>query len=258
MSTTPNPILKTEALTKRFGGLTAVDGVSVELMPGETVALIGPNGAGKTTFYNMVSGRMTPSEGRVVFKGDDIAGHPPHKISRLGISRSFQITNVFVELTVRENVQVALISHRNKSLRMFRVAARDRALRQEADEILARLGLDGVADQRTGTLSYGDKRLLEIAIVLATEPELVLLDEPTAGLTPDETKHVIRLLAKLREDRPYTFFITEHDMSVVFELAHRVFVMHRGGLLAAGTPQEVRDDPEVRTAYLGDEDESAA
>jgi len=255
MNPTDQPILATEGLTKRFGGVTAVDSVSIELAAGETVALIGPNGAGKTTFYNMVSGRMTPTEGRVILKGEDIAGRPPHTIARLGVSRSFQITNVFTELTVRENVQVALVSHRGKSLRMFAPVALDAALRDEADAILERLGLADAAAQRAGTLSYGDKRLLELAIVLATEPELVLLDEPTAGLTPEETRHVIRLLDGLRGDRPYTFFITEHDMAVVFELAHRVLVMHRGRLLAAGTPREVRDDPEVRAAYLGDEDE---
>lgn len=252
------PLLRIEGLTKRFGGFTAVDRVSTALDAGETVALIGPNGAGKTTFYNMVSGRMPPTEGRVLFKGRDIAGLPPHKIARLGISRSFQITNVFTELTVRENVQVALASHRGKSLRMFHVLTRDTALRDDADAGLARLGLAEAADVRAGTLSYGDKRLLELAIVLATEPELVLLDEPTAGLTPEETRNVIRLIARLRDEAPYTFFITEHDMSVVFGLAERVLVMHRGRLLASGTPDEVKDDPEVRAAYLGDEDDADA
>ncbi|WP_022728140.1 ABC transporter ATP-binding protein [Fodinicurvata sediminis] len=251
-------ILTTEKLTKRFGGLTAVDGVSIELDEGEIVALIGPNGAGKTTFYNMVSGRMTPSSGRVLLHGSDIAGQPPHQIARAGIGRSFQITNVFNELTVRENVQVALVSHRGKSLRLFTILGRDKALRREADEILARLGLGAMSDLRTGTLSYGDKRLLELAIVLAIEPEIVMLDEPTAGLTPEETKGVIELIRNLRAERPYTFFITEHDMEVVFGLAERVLVMHRGQLLATGTPEEVRQNPEVRRAYLGDEEEDSA
>lgn len=255
MSTADAPILQTEAVTKRFGGVTAVDQVSIELAQGEMVALIGPNGAGKTTFYNMVSGRMVPTDGRVMFRGTDIARRPPHQIARLGISRSFQITNVFVELTVRENVQVALVSHRGKSLRLFAILRQDRALREEADQILARLGLTELAELRAATLSYGDKRLLELAIVLATEPELVLLDEPTAGLTPEETRNVIRLIDRLRADWPYTFFITEHDMEVVFNLAQRVLVMHRGQLLAAGSPQAVREDPEVRRAYLGDQAE---
>jgi len=248
------PILRVESLSKRFGGLAAVDAVSAELWPGETVALIGPNGAGKTTFYNMVSGRMAASSGRVVFKERDITGMPPHRIARLGISRSFQITNVFAEMTVRENVQVALVSHRRKSLHLFRVLTRDRKLRDEAEAVLDRLGLADMADARAETLSYGDKRLLELAIVLAIEPDLVLLDEPTAGMTPEETRKVVALINDLRRDRPYTFFVTEHDMSVVFGLADRVLVMHRGRLLSAGTPEEVSADPDVRAAYLGDAD----
>lgn len=252
-----DPILQAENVTKRFGGVTAVDDVSVSLSVGETVALIGPNGAGKTTFYNVVSGRMAPSAGRILFEDVDISGRPAHEIARLGISRSFQVTNVFNELSVRENVQVALISHRGKSLRLFRILAYDRDLREEADAVLDRLGLAGMAGQRTGTLSYGDKRLLELAIVLATEPRLILLDEPTAGLTPDETRKVISLIDGLRADRPYTFFITEHDMEVVFNLADRVLVMHRGQLLAQGTPDEVRAHPEVKAAYLGEDNEVA-
>ncbi|SDF92535.1 amino acid/amide ABC transporter ATP-binding protein 1, HAAT family [Limimonas halophila] len=252
MAHADDPILRVEALAKHFGGVAAVDEVSAELWPGETVALIGPNGAGKTTFYNMVSGRMTPSAGRILFKGRDIAGMPPHRIARLGISRSFQITNVFGEMSVRENVQVALVSHRRKSLHLFRVLGWDRMLREEADTILGRLGLAEMAEARAETLSYGDKRLLELAIVLAIEPELVLLDEPTAGMTPEETRKVVALLNELRRDRPYTFFITEHDMSVVFGLADRVLVMHRGRLLSQGTPDQVSADPNVRAAYLGD------
>jgi len=246
------PILRVDSLTKRFGGLSAVDEVSAALWPGETVALIGPNGAGKTTFYNMVSGRMTPSSGHIHFKDREITGLPAHRIARLGISRSFQITNVFAEMTVRENVQVALVSHRRKSLHLFRVLSRDRKLREEADALLERLGLGGMADARAETLSYGDKRLLELAIVLAIEPELVLLDEPTAGMTPEETRKVVALLNDLRRERAYTFFVTEHDMSVVFGLADRVLVMHRGRLLSTGTPNAVSADPNVRAAYLGD------
>jgi len=253
-----DPILRAEHVTKRFGGVTAVDDVSVSLSAGETVALIGPNGAGKTTFYNVVSGRMMPTSGRILFEGTEISSRPAHEIARLGISRSFQVTNVFNELSVRENVQVALVSHRGKSLRLFAILTYDKALRAEADAILERLGLVEMAEQRTGTLSYGDKRLLELAIVLATEPRLILLDEPTAGLTPEETRKVIRLIESLQTDRPYTLFVTEHDMEVVFNLADRVLVMHRGHLLAQGTPDQVRADPHVRAAYLGEDDEAAA
>jgi branched-chain amino acid transport system ATP-binding protein len=250
------PLLSVRDLSKSFGGVHAVKGVSLDLLPQEKVALIGPNGAGKTTFYNMLSGRMRPSGGSVHFEGHDITGLPPHRISRLGISRSFQITNIFSELTARQNVEVALTALHGKGLHMFRVASRDRALRDEAEQVLAQLGLQELADMRAGVLSYGDKRLLEIAIVLATRPRLVLLDEPTAGMTPEETRQVISLIRELAASNTYTFLITEHDMNVVFGLADRIVVMHRGRLLAQGTPDEIRQDPAVREAYLGEEEEA--
>lgn len=247
-------ILSVTELSKAFGGVLAVDGVSLEVMPREMVALIGPNGAGKTTFYNMISGRMKPSSGRVRFQGRDITGLPPHAISRLGVSRSFQINNVFTELTARENVEVALTALYGRAFSMFRPASRDRRLLAEADAVLERLGLLPLADTRAGVLSYGDKRLLEIAIVLATRPRLVLLDEPTAGMTPEETRHVTRLIRSLAETGEYTFLITEHDMDVVFDLADRIVVMHRGQLLAQGKPEQIRNDRAVREAYLGEEE----
>lgn len=249
------PILSVTGLGKAFGGVRAVDGVSLEVMPRETVALIGPNGAGKTTFYNMISGRMKPSSGRVRFQGRDITGLPPHAISRLGVSRSFQINNVFTELTARENVEVALTALHGRAFSLFRPASRDRRLLAEADAVLERLGLRPLADTRAGVLSYGDKRLLEIAIVLATRPRLVLLDEPTAGMTPEETRQVTRLIRELAASNTYTFLITEHDMSVVFDLADRIVVMHRGQLLAEGSPEEIRNNKAVREAYLGEEEE---
>lgn len=252
------PLLSIRDLTKTFGGVHAVDGVSLDVRPRETVALIGPNGAGKTTFYNMISGRMTPTSGSIHYDGDEITGLPPHRISRLGISRSFQITNIFQELTVRQNVEVALTAFHGKALAMLRLASRDREIIDEAYALLERLGLEALADQRAGVLSYGDKRLLEIAIVLATRPRLVLLDEPTAGMTPEETRHVTQLIRRLADSGDYTFLVTEHDMSVVFGIADRILVMHRGQRLAEGTPEEIRNDPEVKRAYLGEEEEEAA
>ena len=249
------PILSVRGLSKSFGGVHAVQNVSLDVWPREKVALIGPNGAGKTTFYTMLSGRLRPSDGSVSFEGQDITGLPPHRISRLGISRSFQITNIFSELSVRQNVEVALTALHGKGLQMFRIASRDRALREEAEQILAQLGLAELADLRAGVLSYGDKRLLEIAIVLATRPRLVLLDEPTAGMTPEETRQVTRLIRELAASNTYTFLITEHDMSVVFDLADRIVVMHRGQLLAEGSPEEIRNNKAVREAYLGEEEE---
>ncbi|WP_372613825.1 ABC transporter ATP-binding protein [Halomonas sp.] len=252
------PLLSIRDLTKTFGGVHAVDGVSLDVQPRETVALIGPNGAGKTTFYNMISGRMAPTSGSIHYDGDEITGLPPHRISRLGISRSFQITNIFQELSVRQNVEVALTAFHGKALSMLRLASRDREIIDEAYVLLKRLGLEDVAEQRAGVLNYGDKRLLEIAIVLATRPRLVLLDEPTAGMTPEETRHVTHLIRKLADSGDYTFLVTEHDMSVVFGLADRILVMHRGQRLAEGTPEEIRNDPEVKRAYLGEEEEEAA
>ena len=248
-------LLSVRGLSKRFGGVAAVDGIDLDVQARETVALIGPNGAGKTTFYNLLSGRMQPTSGTVVFDGRDVTGRPPHEISRLGISRSFQITNIFPEMSARENVEVALMAVHGKTLRFFSRAAAHDALHEEADALLGRLGLGALATSRAGTLSYGDKRLLEIAIVLATRPRLVLLDEPTAGMTPDETRSVVALVRQLAESTQYTFLITEHDMDVVFGLADRIVVLHRGRVLAHGSVDEIRASREVREAYLGQPDD---
>lgn len=247
------PLLEARQVGKSFGHFVAVEDVSLTLVEGELAALIGPNGAGKTTFYNVVSGRLKPSRGTVCFRGREITGLPPHRVSRLGIARSFQITNVFDNLTVLENVQVTLLTRREKGPSLWRINTRDRELAEQARTLLARLGLEAHAETRAGVLSYGDKRLLELAIVLAAEPKLVLLDEPTAGMTPEETRAVVRLIQKLAASGECTFFLTEHDMEVVFNVAQRIFVMHRGELIAAGTPEEIQRDRAVREAYLGDE-----
>lgn len=253
-----DPILKISNLTKRFGGNTAVSDISLEVQPRETVAIIGPNGAGKTTFYNMVSGRMNPSEGRIELEGRDITGLPPHKISRMGVSRSFQINNIFPEMTVQENVEVALTALHGHSRKLFNFASRNTAVQEEARELLNKLQILELADRRAEVISYGDKRLLEIAVVLATRPHLVLLDEPTAGMTPDETRRTTALIRQLADTGDYTFLITEHDMDVVFGLADRILVMHRGENLFVGSPEEVKAHPEVRRAYLGEEEEEEA
>lgn len=247
------PLLTIHNLSKRFGGVAAVNGIDLEVMPKETVAIIGPNGAGKTTFYNMVSGRMLPTEGKILLEGKDITGLPPHKISRLGVSRSFQINNIFPEMTVQENVEVVLTAYHGHSRKLFNIASRNTGIQEEAVELLARLGIDTLKSQRAEIISYGDKRLLEIAMVLATRPKLVLLDEPTAGMTPDETRRTTRLVKGLADSGGYTFLITEHDMNVVFDLASRILVMHRGEKLFIGTPEEVKSHPDVRAAYLGEE-----
>lgn len=246
------PILQISHLSKRFGGVAAVSDISFDVIPQETLAIIGPNGAGKTTFYNLLSGRMVPTEGKILFEGRDITGMPPHRISRLGVSRSFQINNIFNEMSVRENIEVALTAYHGQSRRWANIASRNRPIQQEADTLLERLGLADLAGRRAGVISYGDKRLVEIAMVLATRPHLVLLDEPTAGMTPDETHRVTSLIKSLASSGDYTFLITEHDMGVVFDVADRILVMHRGQTLVLGTPQEVKTNPEVRRAYLGD------
>jgi branched-chain amino acid transport system ATP-binding protein len=250
-----NPILTILNLTKRFGGNAAVSSINLDVMRKETMAIIGPNGAGKTTFYNMVSGRMQPSEGSITLDGKDITGLPPHKISKLGISRSFQINNIFPEMTVQENVEVVLSAYHGHSRKLFNIASRNTGIQQEAVELLKRLGVDSLKDRRAEVISYGDKRLLEIAMVLATRPKLVLLDEPTAGMTPEETRRTTKLIKSLADSGDYTFLITEHDMDVVFDLADRILVMHRGEKLFAGTPAEVKSHPEVRRAYLGEEED---
>lgn len=249
------PVLTISNLTKRFGGNTAVSAIDLEVMPKETIAIIGPNGAGKTTFYNMVSGRMLPTEGKIILDNRDITGLPPHKISRLGVSRSFQINNIFPEMTVQENVEVVLSAYHGHSRRLFNLASRNAPVQQEARELLKRLSIEELSERRAEVISYGDKRLLEIAMVLATRPKLVLLDEPTAGMTPDETRRTTALIRKLAESGEYTFLITEHDMDVVFNLADRILVMHRGEKLFAGTPEEVKNNQDVRTAYLGEEED---
>lgn len=248
-------VLQIRNLSRHFGGVAAVSGIDLDVAARETVAIIGPNGAGKTTLYNMVSGRLKPTTGTLNFEGRDITGLAPHRISRLGVSRSFQINNIFTEMTVRENVEVALTALHGWGRRWFNIAARAKPLQDEADTLLERLSLAELAHKRAGTISYGDKRLLEIAVVLATRPRLVLLDEPTAGMTPQETRRVTALIKNLAESGDYTFLITEHDMDVVFGVADRILVMHRGEVLVVGTPAEVRDHPEVRRAYLGEEDE---
>lgn len=246
------PILQVKNLAKRFGGVTAVNDISIDVMAQETLAIIGPNGAGKTTFYNMLSGRMVPSSGQILFEGRDITGLPPHRISRLGISRSFQINNIFTEMTVRENVEVAITALVRDSRKWANVASRNRNVQSQADELLERLSISHLASQRAGVISYGDKRLVEIAVVLAMAPKMVLLDEPTAGMTPDETQRVTTLVKSLAATGDYTFLITEHDMKVVFDLADRILVMHRGRSLVLGSPEEVKAHPEVRKAYLGE------
>ncbi len=245
------PILEVDGVRKSFGGVHAVDGVSFVLHAGEIRALIGPNGAGKTTFFNILTGQLAADAGRVRFRGQPIAGVSPWAIWRLGISRTFQITATFATLTVLENVQVARLSHAGKSRVLFTPAQR-----LEVAPAMALLEQVGLADQRfrsAGVLAYGDLKKLELAIALANDPALLLLDEPTAGMAPAERGALMALTAGIARERHLTVLFTEHDMDVVFATADRIMVLHQGRLIAEGTPKEVRVHREVQAVYLGDD-----
>jgi branched-chain amino acid transport system ATP-binding protein len=244
--------LRIEGLTKRFGGLTAVDGVSLELTSRRLHAIIGPNGAGKTTLFNLISGFLPADSGKVLFDGKPITGLKPHQVSRLGIARTLQIKSVFNRLSVADNIWIAAHA-RHRFLHPFRLATKDRATQRKVEEILDQMGLAALAEREAGTLSYGDIALLEIAIALAQEPRLLLLDEPICGMSPAETE---RTVAKIKElAARIDIVIIEHDMEVVFELADDITVMALGAVLASGAPKAIAEDERVREAYLGRPDD---
>lgn len=244
-------ILDIENLTKNFGHVQALSSVTLSIEEGGITSLIGPNGAGKTTFYNVVTGRFPPSSGTIMFKGEDITGLPPFKVWQKGISRSFQITNIFKTLTVLENVRSAFIVHLGQSLNFFKPIDYFDDLYERSMEILRLVGLEDQADMPCDAISHGDMRVVEMGIVLASEPELVFLDEPTAGMTPVETVRMVNLIKELHQKTGTTFFLTEHDMSVVFSVSDRIVVLDRGALLADGKPEDIRHNAEVKRAYLG-------
>jgi branched-chain amino acid transport system ATP-binding protein len=245
------PILEVRNITRNFGKFQAIGGVSLRVPQGRLSALIGPNGAGKTTFYNVISGKYRPTTGSVHFDGQDVTGLAPHRLVARGMLRSFQITNVFPELSVLENVLVPLVVHHRASFAFLRSLARRKDWVEEAEGILDRVGLREMRHRVVSTLAYGDKRLIEIALVLTRKPKLVLLDEPTAGMNPEETDRMIHLIRELADQSGTTFFITEHDMKVVFSVAQRIYVLHQGRLLAEGAPDEIRSNDQVKQAYLG-------
>jgi branched-chain amino acid transport system ATP-binding protein len=248
---TPRPddvLLRTEQLTRSFGSLVAVNSVTVEIRRGELRSIIGPNGAGKTTFFRLVSGEMAPSSGRVWFKGADITGLPQHRVCRLGISKSYQITNIFPHLSVIENVRVAVQGY----TRSFNFWTRAEALagcRERAVAILESVGLAKKTGHLAAHLSHGEKRHLEIGIALASDPALLLLDEPTAGMSPEETDETMRLIRELAQGR--TVVVVEHKMKLVMGISDSITVLHQGQVLAEGTPDEIRANEVVRQTYLG-------
>lgn len=242
-------VLSADDLHKSFAGTAAVRGVSFAVAAGEMLALIGPNGAGKSTCFNMLSGQLRPDAGRVRLDQRDITGLAPRRIWRLGVGRTFQITATFASMTVRENVQMALLSHRHEIWR-FWCAARFRHA-AEADSLLEPLGLGAQADVAAGVLAYGDLKRLELAMALANAPRLLLMDEPTAGMAPAERTALMRLTRQLAAERGIAVLFTEHDMDIVFSVADRILVLHQGALIAEGDGAAIRSDARVREVYLG-------
>ncbi|MBI4610710.1 MAG: ABC transporter ATP-binding protein [Candidatus Rokubacteria bacterium] len=245
-------LLETIRLKKHFGGVRAVDGVDLQVEEGELLAIIGPNGAGKTTLFNLLTGMLRPDSGRVLLAGKDITGLPASEIVRHGIGRSFQLINIFPELTVHENTLVAVLSHLGLTSKPLASLNKAKGAHAKATELLARVGLLAEADRWGGSLSRGDQKRLEIAIALAVEPKLLLLDEPTAGMAPVEIQQITRLLTRIAQEAGITVVFTEHDMRVVFSVASRITVMHQGKIIATGRPEEVRVHPGVQEAYLGE------
>ena len=244
------PLLEVAGVRRSFGGFQALGGVTFHVEPGEISAVIGPNGAGKTTLFNVITGHLAPDSGRVGFAGRDITGQPPHTICRLGLARSFQRTNIFPRLSVFENVQIAILSHERRAYGFWTGAqdlGRDRTM-----EILEDVGLASRAADPSGSLSYGDQKQLELGIALALEPTLLLLDEPTAGMSPQETRTSVALVARIARERKLTVLFTEHDMDVVFSVAQRIRVLHQGRLIAEGAPEEIRGLAEVKRVYFGE------
>ena len=243
------PLLDVQDLAKSYGGVHAVRGVSFSLGAGEILALIGPNGAGKSSLFNMLNGQIRPDAGRIRLMGRDTTGLSPRLVWRLGVGRTFQITATFASMTVRENVQTALLSHHRGWLSFSHAG---RAHRAEADGLLDLVGMRPQRHRACGELAYGDLKRLELAVALANGPRLLLMDEPTAGMAPRERVLLMSLTARIAVERGLGVLFTEHDMDVVFEHAHRVMVLDRGMLIAQGTPAEVRRDARVRAVYLGE------
>ena len=242
-------VLAVRSLSNAFGGVRAVNDVSFDIAQGEFLAMIGPNGAGKSTLFNMINGQLKPDSGKILFEGNDIAGLAPRVVWRLGVGRTFQVAATFGSMTVAENVQMALISHAHETYRLWRPAAelhRDRAL-----DLLAQVGMRDAADRPSRELAYGDIKRIELAIALANEPRLLLMDEPTAGMAPRERNELIALVKRLVIERRISVLFTEHSMDVVFAFADRVIVLARGRLIADGDAASIRDNAQVREVYFG-------
>lgn len=243
-------ILQVKNLVKSFDGFMAIAGVNFTVKKGELCAIIGPNGAGKTTLFNLITGHLSMDKGQIVFNDIDISRLNAHKVCRLGLGRSFQRINIFSRLTVFENIQAAVLTHRGKSFNFF--TSVQPLFQEETHEILERVGLQEHQDEVSGSLAYGFQKQLELGIALAMEPKMLLLDEPTAGMSAQETRATIELIGEIVKEKGLTLLFTEHDMSVVFSISERIMVLHQGKLIAAGSPDEVRNNPEVQKVYMGE------
>jgi branched-chain amino acid transport system ATP-binding protein len=244
-------MLQVDAVIKSFDDFKAVNGANLTIRKGEIVAVIGPNGAGKTTLFNLITGQLKRDSGKIIFNGEDISELPPYQICKKGISRSFQIVNIFPRHTVFGNVQVAVLSHQRRSSNLFR-PAQNIAI-EETKRILETVGLLDKEKNIAGSLSHGDQKILEMAIALGNEPELLILDEPTAGMSPEETLATMELITRLAQIRGLTILFCEHDMDIVFSIAQSIMVMRQGRTIIQGSPEEVRSNKEVQEAYLGGE-----
>jgi branched-chain amino acid transport system ATP-binding protein len=246
-------LLRTEKLRKYFGVVSAADDVDLQIEEGVLTSIIGPNGAGKTTLINLLTGNILPDSGKVFFYDEEITRLPIHKRVKKGICRSFQIMNIFPKLTVLENLQIPTLSLMNRCLSFIKPVDRHADVNERVEKLLAELGMTNKKDLLSGTLSHGDQRLLEIGLAMASEPKLLFLDEPTAGMNPVERVKVLENIRRLSHEKQSTFVIVEHDMDIVFSLSDRIIVLHRGQILADGKPEQIKQNEDVRKVYLGEE-----
>jgi len=239
-----------QGLCKNFGGTSIIRGLDLEVMPGERHVIIGPNGAGKSTLFHLISGLLQPSSGRIQLNGEEISGLAPHQISRKGLCRSFQITSIFPRMTVFENLRISAMARRGDRFGLFRLVQRARVVNEDAEELLELCRLQSVRDNLAGDLTYSEQRALEIAMALGPAGDLILLDEPTAGMSNDESMYIVELVRRITEGK--TLMVIEHDMDVVFSLADRISVLVYGKIIATGDPQAIRENAVVQEAYLGE------
>lgn len=243
-------MLQIDQLKKSFEGFQAISNANLSVPKGEVVAVIGPNGAGKSTLFNLITGHLKADSGQIRFQGKEITNWTPHKICHQGVGRSFQLINIFSSLTVLENIQTAVLAKHHLDQHLFRPAKK--LLIGETLEILDSFGLLAYKDLLCSSLSYGDQKVLEIAIALGSKPDLLLLDEPTAGMSPDETRRIVNLIKRLSQEEGLTILLTEHDMDLVFDVAQKIMVLHQGQTIAQGLPNDIRNDKSVQNAYLGE------